>query len=83
MKRQCALGLLLHWLGPVGLERAQPISAFRPMIEMGDSSPPFIGAALPVDSARQAATRRTRWCRGGTLDQGKPMGGSRADAGSP
>jgi hypothetical protein len=74
MKRHCALSLLLQWLGPAGSERAQPILAFRPPIERGDSPPPL---------HRATVTHRTRWCQGGTPHQGEPVGGGRVEGGSP
>jgi hypothetical protein len=46
-------------------------------------NPPFTGAAPSIDSGRPAATHRRRWCRGGSLDQGEPMGGGRVEEGSP
>jgi hypothetical protein len=35
--------------------------------------------ASSVDSGQSVVTHRTRWCRGGTPDQGEPVGGGRAE----
>jgi hypothetical protein len=39
--------------------------------------------ASPVKFDRSAVAHRTRHCRGGSLDQGEPVGGSWAEGGSP
>jgi hypothetical protein len=53
-------------------------------VRTGDSiPPPFTSAAPPFDSGRPAVTRRTRCYRGESSDQGEPMGGGRAEGGSP
>jgi hypothetical protein len=83
MQWHCALGLLLQWLGPARTERARPISAFWPEGEDRGFNPPLYWRG-PADQFRPTGvTHRTRWCRGETLDQGKPMGCSRVEGGSP
>jgi hypothetical protein len=49
----------------------------QPTTETGDYFPPFTGAALLVDSGRPTATHLRRWCWGGTLEHGEPVGGGR------
>jgi hypothetical protein len=57
MQWHCALGLLLQWLSPAGMERARPISAFRPEGEdRGFNPPPFTDVAPPVDFGRPTMT---------------------------
>jgi hypothetical protein len=67
-------------LSPVETERAHPISAFQPTTKNRGGlfvlSPPV---ASLVDFDRPAVTHWTRWCQGGSLDQGEPMGGGRAE----
>jgi hypothetical protein len=63
-----------------GLAQSWP---FGPRAKQGIQSPPFAGAAPPADSGRPAVTHRRRWCQGGSLDQGEPVGGGRVEGGSP
>jgi hypothetical protein len=83
MQWHCALGLLLQWLGPARTERARPISAFRPKGEDRGFNPPLYRQGPANQFRPTGVTHRTRWCRGETLDQGKPMGCSRVEGGSP
>jgi hypothetical protein len=55
----------------------------RPESKVGDSIPSFAGAAPPADSGLPVVTHLIRWCRGGSLDQGEPVGGGRVEGGSP
>jgi hypothetical protein len=59
-KWHCALGLLLHWLGPSGSERAQPISAFWPEAKTGEVFSPIGAGGLSVESGRPVDGGR-RW----------------------
>jgi hypothetical protein len=45
--------------------------------KIGD--PPFAGVDPPADFGQPAVTHQRRWYRGGTLDQGEPMGHGRVE----
>jgi hypothetical protein len=54
----CALGLLLQWLSPSGLERAQTISAIQPEAKTGEVFSPIGASGFPEKSGRPAASGR-------------------------
>jgi hypothetical protein len=78
------LGSVHSALGPPSGNDPAHRSVLAQQTETGDLiPPPFTGASPPADFDQPAVTLRRRWFRGGSLDQGEPMGGGRVDGGSP
>jgi hypothetical protein len=71
-------------LGPPSGNGLAHQSLLTQQTKIGDSiPPPLVGVAPPIDYGRSAVTHGRRWCQGGSLDQGEPVGGGRVDGGSP